>query len=77
VEPLMMLALLGSTFLIAFASAKGTLSLIFHFMSGKPLPFVMHWKPLFFVVALFWCWYLAPSVLESRGLARFVVFLAP
>jgi hypothetical protein len=37
----------------------------------------MQWRPVFFVVALFWFWYLAPAALESKTLARVILFLHP
>jgi hypothetical protein len=77
VEQLLLVALLGSTFLVAFAGTKGTLALVFHLMTTKRLPITMHWKPVFFIVAVFWLWYLAPSVVESHTVARVMVLLAP
>jgi hypothetical protein len=38
-------------------------------------PVTIQWRPLIFVVALFWFWYLAPAALESRALARVIHFL--
>lgn len=44
-EPLVLLALLASSILIAFVTAKGMLTVIFHLMSGKGLAFGFRAKP--------------------------------
>lgn len=36
----------------------------------------IQWRPLVFVVALFWFWYLAPAALESRTLVRVIELLS-
>jgi hypothetical protein len=43
VEPLVLLALLASTFVIAFAGAKIMLALILHLMAARRLPFGIRW----------------------------------
>jgi hypothetical protein len=40
-------------------------------------PVKMHWRALAFVGSLFWFWYLAPAVVESRALERVIVLLVP
>jgi len=42
VEPLALVAVLASTFLVAFAGAKGMLTIILNLMSGKR-PFSLPW----------------------------------
>jgi hypothetical protein len=37
----------------------------------------VHWRPVIFVTALFWFWYLAPAVVESRALARVILLFHP
>ena len=36
-----------------------------------------HWRPVIFVVALFWFWYFEPGVAQSAALARAFVFVYP
>jgi hypothetical protein len=40
-------------------------------------PITIYWRPLGFFAAIFWFWYLAPAVLESRALARVILLLHP
>ena len=37
----------------------------------------IQWRPVIFVVAMFWFWYLAPAAVESRTLARVIELLQP
>ena len=37
----------------------------------------VHWRPVIFVAALFWFWYLAPVVVESRALVRVILLFQP
>lgn len=41
------------------------------------LRITMHWRPIGFVVALFWSWYLGPSVAQSAAFARVLAFVYP
>lgn len=36
------------------------------------LPFTFHWRPVIFTSALFWCWYLAPVIAESRAVTTVI-----
>ena len=57
------------------ASSRPELSADKHSMHpGWP---VIHWRPVVFVSSLFWFWYLAPAVVESRALERVIVLLVP
>jgi hypothetical protein len=67
---------------LAVAGAKGLLTLIFHLMSApKPAGVPIYWRPVLFVVALFWFWYLTPAwanqLAESQTLARVVHLFVP
>jgi len=67
---------------VALGGAKGLLLLVFRFMAGPGVPAVtIHWRPLLFIVALFWFWYLTPTlaahVVESQVIARVMLLLAP
>lgn len=37
----------------------------------------MHWRPIGFLVALFWFWYLGPIVAQSAAFARVLAFVYP
>lgn len=77
VERIVLIALLGLGFALAHAVAKGLLALILHAMMHPPRGVAIAWRPVIFLVSLFWFWYLTPGVVESRALARMVQFLAP
>jgi hypothetical protein len=67
---------------VALAGAKGLLALVFRLMAGSRAPAVpIYWRPVVFVVALFWFWYLTPAwaaqLVESRALARVVHLFVP
>ena len=81
-DGLFMLGLLLMTSALALGSAKAFLTLIFRLMAGPQIPSItIHWRPLIFIVALFWFWYLTPAwaahVVESPTIARVVNLLAP
>ena len=67
---------------LALAGAKGLLALVFHLMSApKNARVPIFWRPVLFVVALFWFWYLTPAwanqLVESQALARVVHLFSP
>ena len=41
------------------------------------LHITIHWRPVGFVVALFWFWYLGPIFAQSATLARVFAFVYP
>lgn len=69
-DQVVLLALAAGSFAVAFTTAKGALAVIFHMMAHHRFPVTIHWRPLFFVVALFWFWYLAPA---SAQTARYLL----
>jgi hypothetical protein len=64
-ELVVLAALMLGSFALAFTAAKGMLAIIFHVMIHGRLPVTVYWRPLIFVVALFWLWYLAPASAQS------------
>jgi len=68
--PLLFIAILASIAL-AIAMARVVLSCVFHLMH-EGLPFAFHWRPVIFTSALFWCWYLAPSIAQSRAVTTVI-----
>jgi hypothetical protein len=82
VDGLLIITLLVGGCGVALAGAKGLLTLIFHLMGGVRAPAVpIYWRPVVFVVALFWFWYLTPAwaaqLAESQTLARVVHLFVP
>lgn len=69
-DHVVLLALVAGSFGVAFTTAKGALAVIFYVMVHRRFPVTIHWRPLLFVVALFWFWYLAPA---SAQTARFLL----
>ena len=55
---------------LAIAIARAFLGSIFWVMTEGGVPFTFYWKRVFFVGALFWCWYLTPTLAESRATTR-------
>jgi hypothetical protein len=45
--------------------------------SMRPVWPVIYWRPVVFISSLFWFWYLAPAVVESRALERVIILLVP
>ena len=82
VDGLLIITLLVVGCAVALAGAKGLLMLVFHMMSApKNTGVPIYWRPVLFVVALFWFWYLTPAwanqLVESRTLARVVHLFVP
>jgi hypothetical protein len=82
VDGVFIITLLVGGCALAVAGAKGLLTLVFHLMSApKPAGVPIFWRPVLFVVALFWFWYLTPAwanqLVESQTLARVVHLFAP
>ena len=82
VDGVLIITLLVVGCALALAGAKGLLTLVFHLMSApKNTGVPIHWRPVLFVVALFWFWYLTPAwanqLVESQALARVVHLFVP
>lgn len=69
----MIAGLLVWSFVLALAGARGLLGVILHLMTAPGFGVTFYWRPVVFAVALFWFWYLAPAVVESRTLARVIL----
>jgi hypothetical protein len=61
---------------LAFGVCRIFLTCLFAVMSNQGLPFVFHWKRVFFASALFWFWYLTPVVAASETATRLLRLLA-
>jgi hypothetical protein len=82
VDGFQILALLVAACAVALVGAKGLLTLVFHLMSAPTRASVpIYWRPVLFVVALFWFWYLTPAwadqLAESQALARVIHLFVP
>lgn len=71
---LLLLSAIVASVLLAIAIARATLSFTFHLMN-QGLPCAFHWRPVLFVTAVFWCWYLAPAFAESRAVNSVIHFV--
>ena len=71
---LLLIALLAS---VALAIGIGRLALAvsFHLMH-EGFPCTFHWRPVVFAAALFWFWYLAPVMAESRAATAVIRFVS-
>ena len=62
-------------------AAKGALTLTFRLMVSPRVPITIYWRPVVFLVSLFWFWYLVPGVAahigESRMIAHVMHILEP
>jgi hypothetical protein len=82
VDGVLIITLLVVGCALALAGAKGLLTLVFHLMSAPKIATVpIYWRPVVFVVALFWFWYLTPAwaeqLVESQAIARVVHLFVP
>ena len=69
--------------IVAFAASVAVAALIARMILGcaiqlmhSGLPFAFHWRPVIFTAALFWCWYLAPAIAESRAATTVIRFVS-
>jgi len=71
VDYLLLVAAILASVALAIAIARVTLAVAFHLMHDG-LPCTFHWRPVIFTSALFWCWYLAPAIAESRAVTTVI-----
>jgi len=75
VQPLMLLAVLLTSLGLSLAISRIFLECVFHVMTYGSLPFVFHWRRVVFATALFWMWYLTPTVAASHAATRVIQLL--
>ena len=66
VDALLLLATVVASAALAAAVAQTVLGCTIYVMRNG-LPCTLHWRPVIFVAAVFWFWYLAP-VIAARAL---------
>src|SRR5215471_3264385 len=60
VQPVLLLATFMFSVGLSLAISRIFLGCVFHVMTHGGLP-TFHWRPVIFVTALFWMWYLTPA----------------
>ena len=71
----MLLIVLLASVALSIAIARTILAWTFHLMNAG-LPCAFHWKPVAFAAAVFWFWYLAPVIAESRAATTVIRLVA-
>ena len=74
VQPLLLLATLLLSVGLSLAISRIFLACVFHVMTHGGLP-SFHWRPVIFVTALFWIWYLTPAIAASHAATRVIQLL--
>jgi hypothetical protein len=69
VQPMLLLATLMLSVGLSLAISRIFLGSVFHVMAHGGLP-TFHWRPVIFVTALFWIWYLTPAIAASHAATR-------
>jgi hypothetical protein len=76
-QPMLLLATLAFSMGLALAISRIFLTCVFHLMTHRTLPFVFYWRRVVFVTALFWAWYLTPTIASSHAATRVMQLLIP
>jgi len=74
VQPMLLLATLMLSVGLSLAISRIFLGCVFHVMTHGGLP-AFHWRPVIFVTALFWIWYLTPAIAASHAATRVIQLL--
>jgi hypothetical protein len=74
VQPMLLVATLMLSVGLSLAIARIFLGCVFHVMTHGGLP-TFHWRPVIFVTALFWIWYLTPAIAASHAATRVIQLL--
>jgi hypothetical protein len=74
---MLLLVTLALSMGLALAISRIFLSCVFHLMAHRTLPFVFYWRRVVFVTALFWAWYLTPTIASSHAATRVFHLLIP
>jgi len=74
-QPLLLLSVLAFSLVLSLAISRIFLGCVFHLMTYRALPFVFHWRRVMFATALFWLWYLTPTIASSHAATRVIELL--
>jgi hypothetical protein len=74
VQPMLLLATLMLSVGLSLAISRIFLGCVLHVMAHGGLP-AFHWRPVIFVTALFWMWYLTPAIAASHAATRVIQLL--
>jgi hypothetical protein len=74
VQPLLLLATVLLSVGLSLAISRIFLGCVLHVMAHGGLP-PFHWRPVIFVTALFWIWYLTPAIAASHAATRVIQLL--
>jgi hypothetical protein len=71
---MLLLATLMLSVGLSLAISRVFLGCVLHVMTHGGLP-TFHWRPVIFVTALFWIWYLTPAIAASHAANRVIHLL--
>jgi hypothetical protein len=74
VQPMLLLATLMLSVGLSLAISRVFLGCVLYVMTHGGLP-TFHWRPVIFVTALFWIWYLTPAIAASHAATRVIQLL--
>lgn len=74
-QALLLLVTLILTVALSLAISRIFLECVFHVMTHGGLSFTFHWRPVIFLTALFWIWYLTPAIAASHAATRVIQLL--
>ena len=64
----LLVLVLAASAALAVVGAQGVLTVVFHMMAN-PVPVRVRWGRLVFAAAIFWFWYLVPTIARALPLA--------
>ena len=73
----MLLLVLLASLALSLGISRIFLGTVFHVMTHGRLPFVFYWRRVVFATALFWLWYLTPTIAASQAATRVLQLLVP
>jgi hypothetical protein len=71
----MLLTVLVASVGLSLAISQIFLGCVLYLMTHGRLPFVFYWRRVVFATALFWLWYLTPTVAASAAATRVIRLL--
>jgi hypothetical protein len=75
VQPLLLVTAVILSMAVSLAISRIFLECVLHVMMHGGLSFTFHWRPVLFLTALFWLWYLTPTIAESHAATRVIQLL--